>query len=189
VQQVLNYWFGSLGSETDGQIRSLWFQKSDATDAEIRERFGALIEQALAGELNAWNTTPLGRLALIIVLDQFTRNVFRASARAFSGDALALQAAMALLESADYEQLEPLQRWFVLMPLEHAEDHAMQQRSVAAFEALAAADPRLADALDYARRHQEVIQRFGRFPHRNQVLGRTSTEEELAYLAQPGSGF
>ena len=189
VQQVLNYWFGPLGSESDGQIRTLWFQKSDTTDAEIRERFGALIAQALAGELDAWNSTPLGRVAMIIVLDQFTRNAFRDSVRAFAGDAQALQVALALLESADYGQIEPLQRWFVLMPLEHAEDSAIQQRSVAEFEALAAADPRLMDALDYARRHQGVIQRFGRFPHRNQALGRVSAAEELTYLEQPGSGF
>jgi uncharacterized protein (DUF924 family)/predicted GNAT family acetyltransferase len=189
VQQVLNYWFGPLGSESGSQIRALWFQKSDVTDAEISTRFGALIEQALAGELKKWNATPLGRLALIIVLDQFTRNSFRDSARAFAGDVQALQEALVLLESAAYEQLEPLRRWFVLMPLEHAEDSAVQQRSVAAFEALAQADARLAGALDYARRHQQVIERFGRFPHRNQVLGRESTAAELAYLAQPGSGF
>ena len=189
VQKVLNYWFGPLGSETDGQIRALWFEKNDATDAEIRERFGALIEQALGRGLSGWETTPLGRLALIIVLDQFTRNVFRDSARAFAGDAQALQAALVLLESAAFAQLEPLQRWFVLMPLEHAEDLAMQQRCVAEFEALTALDARLAGALDYARRHLQVIERFGRFPHRNQVLGRPSTAQELSYLAQPGSGF
>ena len=189
VQQVLNYWFGSLGGETHGQIRSLWFEKSEATDAEIGNRFGALIEQALAGELSAWQTTPMGSLALIIVLDQFTRNTFRASARAFSGDAQALQSALALLESADCEQIEPVQRWFVLMPLEHAEDPAVQRRSIAEFEALAQADSRLVNALDYARRHQQVIERFGRFPHRNQLLGRASTPQEEAYLAQPGSGF
>ncbi|MEI8324458.1 MAG: DUF924 family protein [Betaproteobacteria bacterium] len=189
VQQVLNDWFGPLGSESDGQIRTLWFQKSDATDAGIKERFAALIEQALAGELATWKATPLGCLALIIVLDQFTRNAFRDSARAFAGDAQALQVALAVLESAHYVGLEPLQRWFVLMPLEHAEDGTIQQRSVGSFEALAQADARLADAADYARRHQQVIARFGRFPHRNQALGRVSSAEELAYLAQPGSGF
>ena len=189
VQQVLNYWFGALGSETDGQIRGLWFRKSDATDAEIGERFGALIEAALAAELQAWKATPLGRLALIVVLDQFTRNSFRDSARAFAGDAQALELALALLDSDGYKRLDPLQRWFVLMPLEHAEDRAMQQRCVAEFEALAAADLRLVDALDYARRHQQVIERFGRFPHRNALLGRASTAQELDYLAQPGSGF
>ncbi len=189
VQQVLNYWFGAPGSESDGQIRALWFQKSDASDAEIRARFGASIVQALAGELKNWKATPLGRLALIIVLDQFTRNAFRSNALAFAGDAQALQSALALLESADYVQLEPLQRWFALMPLEHAEDLALQRRAVTEFEALTLADARLADALDYARRHQQVIERFGRFPHRNQLLGRASTLEESAYLAQPGSGF
>ncbi len=189
VQQVLNYWFGALGSAVDQQLRALWFEKSDATDAEITARFGAVIEQALAGDLRPWEATPLGRLALILVLDQFTRNRFRGQAKSFAGDALALPLALKLLDSAGYTKLETLQRWFVLMPLEHAQDRAMQQRSVAEFEALAKADARLVGALDYARRHQEVIQRFGRFPHRNAILGRVSTAEELAFLAQPGSGF
>ncbi len=189
AQAVLNYWFGALGSPDDQQIRMLWFKKSDATDAEIIERFGPLIEQALAGGLRDWEATPLGRLARILLLDQFTRNSFRASGRAFAGDALGLSAAFELLDSADYAQLEPLQRWFALLPLEHAEDRAVQQRSVTEFAALAATDVRLADALDYAHRHQVVIERFGRFPHRNALLGRASSDEELVYLAQPGSGF
>ena len=189
AQQVLNYWFGALGSPDDQQIRMLWFKKSDATDAEIIERFGPLIEQALVGGLREWDDSALGRLARILLLDQFTRNSFRASGRAFAGDALALPAAFELLDSAAYAQLEPLQRWFALLPLEHAEDRAIQQRSVTEFAALAAADARLADALDYAHRHQAVIERFGRFPHRNALLGRVSSAEELAYLAQPGAGF
>ena len=156
---------------------------------------GRLLKEILgfAWHHKAWWIVPVVLimlvLALIIVLDQFTRNVFRDSARAFAGDAQALQAALVLLESAAFAQLEPLQRWFVLMPLEHAEDLAMQQRCVAEFEALTALDARLAGALDYARRHLQVIERFGRFPHRNQVLGRPSTAQELSYLAQPGSGF
>jgi uncharacterized protein (DUF924 family)/predicted GNAT family acetyltransferase len=189
VQQVLNGWFGPPGSDTDQQIRALWFEKSDRTDAEITARFELLIAQALAGELCHWEATPLGRLALILLLDQFTRNSFRGHARAFAGDAFALPVALTLLDSGGYTKLELLQRWFVLMPLEHAEDRVMQQRSVAEFEALAAGDARLAGALDYARRHRDVIERFGRFPHRNAILGRVSTAEELAYLAQPGSGF
>jgi uncharacterized protein (DUF924 family)/predicted GNAT family acetyltransferase len=189
VQQVLNFWFGPLGSDTDQQVRAFWFEKSDSTDAEIVTRFGPLTAQALAGELRSWETTPLGRLALILVLDQFTRNSFRGQAKAFAGDGFALPVALTLLDSGEYARLETLQRWFVLMPLEHAEDGDVQQRSVAEFEALAAADSRLAGAQDYARRHQEVITRFGRFPHRNVLLGRDSTPQELVYLAQPGSGF
>jgi uncharacterized protein (DUF924 family)/predicted GNAT family acetyltransferase len=189
AQSVLNYWFGALGSPDDQQIRMLWFKKSDATDAEIIERFGPLIEQALAGDLHDWEAAPLGRLARILLLDQFTRNSSRRSGRAFAGDVLGLPAAFELLDSAAFAQLEPLQRWFALLPLEHAEDRTIQQRSVTEFAALAAVDARLANALDYAHRHQAVIERFGRFPHRNALLGRESSAEELAYLAQPGSGF
>nr|WP_310384734.1 DUF924 family protein [Roseateles sp.] len=186
VQRVLNYWFGPLGSAEDGQIRALWFQKSAATDAEITQRFSGLIADALAGRLPAWGDSPLARLARILLLDQFTRNVYRDSPQAFVGDDLALQLSLSLLDSG---ALEPLQRWFALLPLEHAEDLALQQRSVQQFEALAASDARMAGALDYARRHLDVIARFGRFPHRNSVLGRASTDPELTYLAQPGAGF
>lgn len=186
AQAVLNYWFGAIGSADDGQTRPLWFQKSAATDAEIKQRFGGLIEDALADRLTAWGESALARLARILLLDQFTRNVYRDTPKAFSGDALALQLSLSLL---DTETLEPLQSWFALLPLEHAEDLALQQRSVQQFEALAASDAKLAGALDYARRHLDVIARFGRFPHRNTILGRASTDAELAYLAQPGAGF
>lgn len=189
IQQVLNYWFGPLGSAEDGQIRPLWFQKSEATDADIKQRFGALIEDALGERLAAWSETPLSRLARILLLDQFTRNVYRGSAKSFSGDALALQDTLALLDGEQLHELEPLQRWFALMPLEHAESLAMQERSVAEFVALAQQDSRLQGALDYARKHREVIVSFGRYPHRNSLLGRPSSPEELSYLAQPGAGF
>lgn len=189
VQQVLNFWFGTVGGPEDEQVRSDWFRKSAHFDLEISTRFGVTIAQAMAGHLREWNATPLGTLARIVVLDQFTRNGFRDDPRAFAGDALALQASLALLDSGDMLKLNTLQRWFALMPLEHSEDLAMQQRSVREFEALAEADPRLVGALDYARKHLDVIARFGRFPHRNKVLGRTSTPDELTYLAQPGAGF
>lgn len=189
VQAVLNFWFGPLGSAEHGQVRSVWFQKNEAFDAEIVQRFGATLQAAQQGGLSHWRATPLGRLALIVVLDQFSRNAFRGQAAAFAGDALALQQTLGLLDSPAYASLSSLQRWFVLMPLEHAEDLALQQRCVREFEALAADDSRLAGALDYARRHLDVIARFGRFPHRNVALGRTSTAAEQDYLAQPGAGF
>lgn len=187
VQEILNFWFGSLGSEADGQVRKEWFQKNDAFDAEVRSRFGALIEKSLAGDLQDWQARPLGKLASIVVLDQFTRNTFRGQAKAFAGDAQALKIALDLLDSK--VELNPLERWFTLMPLEHAEDLSMQERCVQEFEKLAAQDERMKDPLDYARRHRDVIARFGRFPHRNSALGRESTEEEKDFLAQPGSGF
>jgi uncharacterized protein (DUF924 family)/predicted GNAT family acetyltransferase len=189
VQQVLNYWFGALGSADDEQIRPLWFQKSEATDADILQRFGSLIEDALNERLAAWSATPLSRLARILLLDQFTRNVYRGTAKSFAGDSLALQDTLALLDGELLQQLEPLQRWFALMPLEHAESLAMQERSVAEFSALAQQDARLGGALDYAHKHREVIASFGRFPHRNAILARASTDAELAYLAKPGAGF
>ncbi|MDH0868107.1 DUF924 family protein [Mitsuaria sp. GD03876] len=187
AQRVLNEWFGQPGGEQDGQVLMKWFKKDEAFDAVLRERFGATVAQALRGELRDWDMTPWGALARIVVLDQFTRNIHRDTPQAFAGDALALEAALALLPRA--QDLGVLERWFATMPLEHAEDLSMQDRSVAAFEALAAEDARLEDALDYARRHRDVIVRFGRYPHRNEILGRPSTPEELEFLKQPGSRF
>lgn len=188
AQRVLNTWFGVPGGAEDGQVQARWFRKDPAFDQRLREQFLPLIEQALRGELTDWDHTPWGGLARVLLLDQFTRNVFRDSARAFEGDALALRAALDLLPRAE-EQLSTLERWFVLMPLEHAEDLAMQTRCVALFETLAAEDTRLKEALDYAIRHRDVIERFGRFPHRNELLGRASTPEEIEFLKQPGSRF
>lgn len=187
AQRVLNEWFGLPGSAQDGQVQMKWFKKDAAFDAALRERFGPVIDQALRGGLRDWDSTAWGALARILVLDQFTRNVHRDTPASFAGDALALEAALALQPRA--QELGVLERWFVAMPLEHAEDLGMQDRSVAAFEALAEEDPRLQDALDYAHKHRDVIVRFGRFPHRNEILGRESTPEEIEFLKQPGSRF
>ncbi|MEH0164538.1 DUF924 family protein [Roseateles microcysteis] len=189
VQKVLNFWFGFLGGDEDGQVRGEWFRKSDAFDDEIKSRFGALLEQALAGGLKEWERSAFGSLARIILLDQFTRNAFRNTAQAFAGDAEALRMSLALLESGKAGELTTLQRWFALIPLEHSEALAMQDRSVAEFARLAAEDERMKGALDYAIKHREVVAQYGRFPHRNAILGRASTAAELAYLAQPGAGF
>lgn len=189
VQQVLNFWFGALGSASDDQLRAVWFKKDAAFDDEVCQRFGALLEQVLAGGLRTWEGSPFGTLARVLLLDQFTRNAYRGQARAFAGDAQALGSALALIDRGQHTVLTPLQRWFIYLPLEHAEDLALQQRCVRLFEALATEDARLAGALDYAHRHLAVIEQFGRFPHRNAILGRCSSTEELDYLAQPGSGF
>lgn len=183
---VRGFWFGEPPATTP---RAEWFRKDAAFDAQIRERFGALIEAALAGGLQAWDATPAGALARILALDQFTRNAFRDTARAFAGDALALAAAQALVASGGDQALTPLQRWFAYLPFEHAEDLAMQRQAMALFTALAEQHPALADARHWAEKHFEVIERFGRYPHRNALLGRVSTPEELAYLQQPGAGF
>lgn len=187
--EVLNFWFGAPGSAGYGQQRTLWFDKREATDTAIRERFGAPIEQALAGGLTDWDATARGTLARIVLLDQFTRNVFRDTPRAFAGDTLALAAARALVERGDDAQLIPVERIFAYLPFEHAEDLAAQDRAVALFGALKAAHAGFDTTYDYALRHRAVIARFGRFPHRNAILGRTDTEAERAFLATPGSGF
>ncbi len=184
--QVRAFWFGEPATTAP---LAAWFRKDAAFDAQIGERFGALIETALAGGLQAWDGAPAGTLARILVLDQFTRNAFRDTARAFAGDALALAAAQALVAGGGDRTLAPLQRWFAYLPFEHAEDLASQHRSMALFSALAEQHPGLADARHWAQKHFEVIERFGRYPHRNALLGRASTPEELAYLQQPGSGF
>jgi uncharacterized protein (DUF924 family) len=189
AQAVLDFWFLAPDNPGHGQSRAEWFRKDDAFDAQIRERFGALIDTAIDGGLRDWAATPRGALALILLLDQFTRNVYRDTPRAFAGDPQALALAVALVQNGQDQQLEPTLRAFVYMPFEHAEDLAMQARAVELFQLLAQSREGYESMLDYAQRHQEVIARFGRFPHRNAILGRDSTPEELAFLQQPGSRF
>ena len=183
--QILDFWFGP-GPEA---ARPEWFRKDDAFDATIRARFGATVESALQGAHRDWDATPAGALARVLLLDQFTRNIFRGTPRAFAGDGLALDAARAMQQRGDDLALPPLRRVFAYLPFEHAEDAAAQRESVRLFEALAQEHPATADFADYARRHAVVIERFGRFPHRNAVLGRASSDEESEFLRQPGSSF
>ncbi len=179
---VLDFWFGD-----EPVARPQWFRKDPAFDAQIGARFSALFESTLAGA--RFGDSPAERLAALVVLDQFTRNVFRDTPRAFAGDAAALGLALDLCERGEDLALPLWQRAFAYLPFEHAEDLAMQDRAVAAFEALAREHPQATAMLDYAHRHREVIRRFGRFPHRNAILGRASTADELAFLEQPGSRF
>jgi len=189
-QEVRDFWFGAPGSETAGQPHREWFVKSDAFDEQIRQRFGAAIDIAIAGGLREWDAEgPEGVLARILVLDQFTRNAYRNTPQSFAGDALALIAARQLVDSGAHKALPPLQRAFVYMPFEHAEDAFMQERAVELFTVLAAEHPGFDEMLDYAHRHRGVIARFGRFPHRNEILGRASTQAEIEFLRQPGSRF
>ncbi|MFC5552169.1 DUF924 family protein [Massilia aerilata] len=190
AQEVRDFWFGAPGSDAAGQPRKEWFVKSEAFDEEIKQRFGAIIPQAIAGGLREWDAEgPQGVLARILVLDQFTRNAYRNKPESFAGDALALAAARELADSGAHKQLPPLLRAFAYMPFEHAEDAFMQERAVELFTALAIEHPGFDDMLDYAHRHRGVIARFGRFPHRNEILGRASTQEEIEFLRQPGSRF
>lgn len=186
AQAVLDFWFGAPPTATP---RPAWFKKDAAFDAEIRRRFGAPLEAALAGGLLDWDGSPPGALARIVVLDQFARNAYRDTPQAFAGDAQALAAAQALVARGDDRLLPPLQRWFAYLPYEHAEDLGLQRVSLQLFGALAEAHPALADARLWAQKHHDVIERFGRYPHRNAVLGRVSTPQELAFLQQPGSVF
>ena len=189
ASDVLDFWFGAPGEAGHGAARELWFRKSEATDTEIAKRFAPLIEQALRGELAAWSAEPHGALAQIVLLDQFTRNTFRDTPRAFAGDSRALAAASAMVGTRQDEALLPVQRSFVYLPFEHSESLTMQEESLRLFTRLVAAAPELASTLDYAQRHHAIVARFGRFPHRNAQLGRQSTVEELAFLEQPGSRF
>jgi uncharacterized protein (DUF924 family) len=186
---VLDFWYQP---DEEGRWRNTpreqWFRKDAAFDAAIRERFGAPIARALAGGLGEWCTLPQGALARVLVLDQFTRNAFRGTADAFAGDARALATANAALAQGFDRDLAPVERWFLYMPFEHSESLADQERAVALFETLAA-QTGLEGPLEWARKHEAIIRRFGRFPHRNDILGRVSTPEEAAFLQTPGSSF
>jgi uncharacterized protein (DUF924 family) len=197
IEQILDFWFGvdfdPSAPPADDRQR-LWFGKDSATDQLIRTRFGDGVEAAARGALDGWASHPRGRLALIVLLDQFTRNIHRDNPEAFACDAKALTLCLEGLTRDHDRALAPLQRVFFYLPMEHAEDLALQERCVAAFETLRAEAPAASEKafdgfLDYARRHRDIIGRFGRFPHRNAVLGRISTQAETDFLAQPGSSF
>ncbi|MBB5016369.1 DUF924 family protein [Rehaibacterium terrae] len=193
---VLRFWFGDSGDEggTIAQGRPRWFNGGEALDREIGARFGAWVEAARRGELSYWAGEAHGRLALLILIDQFGRNLHRGNGAAFAADALAQALCLEGLRLGHDRQLSRPQRVFFYLPLEHAENLSLQDCSVALFAALRDEAPEALRShyesfLDYAVRHREVIARFGRFPHRNAVLGRTNTPDEETYLAQPGAGF
>ncbi|PTT24122.1 DUF924 family protein [Aeromonas sp. HMWF017] len=196
-QPLLALWFGD---EADDVLRAtrqapLWWGKNSKTDALLASRFGELAEAAAKGSLAHWADLPSGRLALILLLDQLPRNIRRGTPAAFAQDPLARDLCLKGLSIGADKSLSPLERVFFYLPLEHAESREQQARSVALFEALAAeqagtpAQATFAGFADFARRHQVIIERFGRFPHRNDILGRTSTPKEAVFLQQPGSGF
>ncbi|HLU77850.1 MAG TPA: DUF924 family protein [Burkholderiales bacterium] len=187
-QRVLDFWFGTADMPGYGQPRPEWFRKSDAFDETIRERFESTYEAAARGELVHWQDVPESALALVIVLDQFPRNMYRGTPRAFAADPLALSVARHIVAQGWDRSMKPVERLFVYLPYEHAEDMAMQRESVRLFETLRD-DPQSVGGIDYAWRHYEIIERFGRFPHRNAILGRPSTPEEIEFLKQPGSSF
>lgn len=185
---ILGFWFGS-GERT---FRQAWFEKNPAFDDEIRQRFAGAIADALLDRSPIATDTPTGALATILLLDQFTRNIWRDTPRAFIGDGIALALADRAVEAGLDRALHPIERVFVYLPFEHAESLTEQERSVALYAALAQQAPGdkvFAEVLDYAERHEVIIRRFGRFPHRNAILGRRTTAEEAAFLQQPNSSF
>ena len=195
-EAVLDFWFGAPGSaaEIAARQRPLWFAKSAANDQIVTARFAETLVAAGQGELDGWAASPRGRLALIVVLDQFPHHIHRDHGQSFAYDALSLALALEMIQRGEDAQVTPIERVFVYLPLEHAESMAMQDLSVALYEKLAheaaAAEHGLFEGfLDYARTHRDVVARFGRFPHRNELLGRTSTAEEIEFLKQPGSRF
>lgn len=190
IDAILEFWFGpDLAAPVSDERRQRWFRKNEAFDREIRERFGADVERAAQGELEDWVGTPRGRLALVLLLDQFTRNIYRGNARSFACDARAEQLSLEGVERGDDQALPALARAFLYMPFMHAENLELQNRGVALFEALAREPNAGGSFADFARLHRDIIQRFGHFPHRNRVLGRPSTEEETEFLKTPGSSF
>jgi uncharacterized protein (DUF924 family) len=186
--EVLAFWFGEAGSPERGKPRAAWFRKDLDFDAEIRRRFLALHASAALGERERWRERPEALLALIVVLDQFSRNLYRDDPRAFSQDAAALACAREMIDRGWDAALLPVERQFAYLPFEHAEDLALQDRSVALFSALEAF-PETKGLTEWAEKHRAIVRRFGRFPHRNAALGRASTPEEIAFLREPGSRF
>jgi uncharacterized protein (DUF924 family) len=187
-EEVLAFWFGREGEEGYGEFREVWFAKDPDFDREIRDRFESVYEEAVAGGLEDWKEEARSCLALIVVLDQFPRNMFRGDARMYAADELAIAAARHALERAYDRELARFQRVFMYLPFEHSEDLEDQRRAVELFHRLAE-ETGQEDLLVYAVRHLKIIERFGRFPHRNEILGRRTTPEEAEFLKEPGSSF
>ncbi|HEY6558587.1 MAG TPA: DUF924 family protein [Polyangiaceae bacterium] len=186
--EVLSFWFGGPGDAHFGAVRAEWFRRDAEFDAAIRARFGDLHAELAQGGERSWLDRARSSLAYVIVLDQFSRNLYRNDARAFAADPLALDAANQSLERGFDRELTFVERPFSYMPFMHSEALADQDRCVSLFEALASEDPGTKN-VSYALRHREIVARFGRFPHRNQLLGRQTTPEEEAFLREPNSSF
>lgn len=196
AQAVREFWFE--GMDADGVVpqetRASWFKTDPAFDDEIRERFGALLKEAESGGLASWESDARDALSLILVLDQFTRNIYRDDARAFAQDPRAQALTLACMQAEFDAGLHLAERHFLYLPLMHAEDQVLQHRSVACYRQLAHEAPPVEQetydfVLEFAVKHKVLIDRFGRFPHRNEVLGRKSTPEEITFLENEGRGF
>jgi uncharacterized protein (DUF924 family) len=196
VTTILDFWFGQLDGDglADEAHKQRWWRKDPAFDGAIRDRFAADHAACVAGARGDWLTSPRRRLAFVIVLDQFSRNMFRDTPPMFAADPLALEVALRGIDRAEDISLRTAERVFLYMPLMHSESPALQARCVALFRAFSRsltgqARKQVEDNVGYAIRHRDIVDRFGRFPHRNAILGRTSTPEELSFLKEPGSSF
>ncbi|MCA1993504.1 MAG: DUF924 domain-containing protein [Coleofasciculus sp. S288] len=188
TDEILEFWFGKPDDAEYGKRRKVWFTKNPDFDQDVRSRFLNDYQQAVVGQLDDWKATPQGCLALIILLDQFPRNMFRGQPQAFASDSQALAYAQHAVNQGFDQELLPIQRWFIYMPFEHSENLNDQRQCVELFSTLKEY-PECTSGVDYAYRHLRVIERFGRFPHRNEILGRETTPEEAEFLKQPGSSF
>lgn len=195
-EPVLEFWFGTLGASgaADEAHRKSWFTKDAAFDARLTERFGPLHEALATGRCSEWLESTRGRLAFVIVLDQFSRNMFRGDPRSFANDRRALEVALRGVDAGDDRKLARDERSFLYMPFVHSEDLTMQDRALSLFTTFRDEQPEaergpVANSLRYAEMHRNIIARFGRFPHRNAVLGRPSTPEEIEFLKGEGSSF
>lgn len=187
AKDVLDFWFGT--SDDLSANSSMWFKKSDELDAEIKERFEPLLTKFKEGQLKTWQETPLGCLAHVILLDQFTRNMFRDQKVMYDFDENARELTRLAVSKSFDEELPPQQRWFLYMPMMHSEVLADQEESLKLFGKLKSADESFSGTYVYAQKHYDIVKNWGRFPHRNEILGRDSTPEEIEFLKTPGSSF
>lgn len=198
VKEILDFWFGDFPDDSvpASEKQKEWWIKDESLDDHIRDNYGQYVIQASEGMLDKWLETPEGTLALIILLDQFPRNIYRGRAKAFSFDTRSLEIARYGIDRGFDQKLHPAMRIFFYLPFMHSEDRRDQERSVELYRSLLdeyshneEINKLVSNSLDFAYKHKEIIERFGRFPHRNEILGRESTPEEIEFLKQPGSSF